>query len=138
MFIKKIVASFLLSLLILSCSGSQDAIEYSYQYLNKKRQDAYTEVYNYRYKIGADSWRDIEIYVKNEKFTYIITMERYFGHTQNRYVYNSLITPKNFTSDFRKVQSTVNSVQEAIELALSWYIEDIKSVEVPEKNIKYD
>jgi len=115
--------------LLTFCSGSGGAVEYSYQYLDKTRRDALTEVYKYRYKIEEGEWQEIDIYVKNEKFTYVINMEGYFGHTQNRYVYNSLIKSQNFTSQFRLEPETVNSLQEAIELALGIYIQDFKSRE---------
>lgn len=115
---------------ILSCSGAGEAVEYSYQYLEKTRQDAYTEVYKYRYKIAEGEWQDMDIYVKNENFTYIINMEGYFGHVQNRFVYSSLKKSQNFASQFRAVPETVNSLQEAIELALGIYIQDFKAKEL--------
>ena len=115
---------------LISCSASKPPVEYSYQYIDKARQDAYTEVYKYRYKIDEGKWQDIDIYVKNENFDYIINMETYFGQMQNRFVYNSLKKSQNFASQFRVVPETVNSVQEAIELALGIYIEDFKTKEV--------
>ena len=117
-------------LLLASCSSSKPPIEYSYQYIDKTRQDAYTEVYKYKYKITDGEWQDIDIYVKNDNFTYIINMENYFGQMQNRFVYNSLKKSQNFASQFRAVPETVNSVQEAIELALGIYIQDFKAKEL--------
>ena len=117
-------------MIILSCSGSGGAVEYSYQYIDKTRHDALTEIYKYRYKIAEGEWQDIDIYVKNEKFTYVINMEGYFGHQRNRYVYNSLITSQNFTSQFNLEPKTAHSIEEAIELALGMYIQDTKSKEV--------
>jgi len=114
---------------ILSCSGSGGAIEYSYQYIDKSRQDAYTELYKYKYKVAEGEWQDIDIYVKNKKFTYIINMEGYFGHIQNRYIYNSLKKSQNFTSQYSMEPKNVNSVQEAIELALGMHIQNVKSKE---------
>ncbi len=38
--------------LITSCSGSQEAVSYSYEKLDQKRQDAYTEVWTYRYSVA--------------------------------------------------------------------------------------
>jgi len=127
-----IIHCFALILIIIlsSCSGSKPPVEYSYQYIEKTRQDAYTEVYKYRYKISDGDWQDIDIYVKNDNFTYIINMETYFGQMQNRFVYNSLKKSQNFASQFRAVPETVNSLQEAIELALGIYIQDFKSKEV--------
>jgi len=122
-----IVISFVV---VLSCSASKPPLEYSYQYIDKTRQDAYTEVYKYSYKIADGEWQDIDIYVKNDNFNYIINMETYFGQTQNRFVYNSLKKSQNFTSQFRAVPETVNSLQEAIEMALGIYIEDFKAKEV--------
>jgi hypothetical protein len=117
-------------LLAITCSTSGGAVDYSYQYLEKVRQDAYTEVYKYRYKIAEGEWQDIDIYVKNENFDYIINMEGYFGQMQNRFVYNSLKKSQNFASQFRAVPETVNSLQEAIELALGIYIQDFKAKEL--------
>jgi hypothetical protein len=117
-------------LLAITCSTSGGAVDYSYQYLEKVRQDAYTEVYKYRYKIAEGQWQDIDIYVKNENFDYIINMEGYFGQMQNRFVYNSLKKSQNFASQFRAVPETVNSLQEAIELALGIYIQDFKAKEL--------
>jgi len=122
--------SLILFLSIFSCSASQPPVEYSYQYLEKVRQDAYTEIYKYRYKIADGEWKDIDIYVKNENLTYIINMETYFGQMQNRFVYNSLKRSQNFTSQFNLEPETVNDIQEAIELALGIYIQDFKSKEI--------
>ncbi|NNL22401.1 MAG: hypothetical protein HKO83_13870, partial [Ignavibacteriaceae bacterium] len=98
--------------------------------LEKVRQDAFTEIYKYRYKIAEGEWQDIDIYVKNENFDYIINMETYFGQMQNRFVYNSLEKSQNFASQYRAVPETVNSLQEAIELALGIYIQDFKAKEL--------
>ena len=126
-----LLSLFTVSLLFLiSCSASKPPVEYSYQYIDKTRQDAYTEVYKYKYKIADGEWQDIDIYVKNEKMTYIINMENYFGQMQNRFIYNSLKKSQNFTSQYRAVPETVNSLQEAIELALGIYIEDFKAKEI--------
>ena len=122
--------AFILILILSSCSASQPPVEYSYQYIDKTRQDAYAEVYKYKYKIAEGEWQNIDIYVKNDNFTYIINMETYFGQMQNRFVYNSLKKSQNFASQFRAVPETVNSLQEAIELALGIYIQDFKSKEV--------
>jgi hypothetical protein len=125
-----------LILVFISCSASKPPLEYSYQYLDKTRQDAYTEVYKYQYKIADGEWQDIDIYVKNENFTYIINMENYFGQMQNRFIYNSLKKSQNFASQFRAVPETVKSIEEAIELALGIYIQDFKSKRSNESRFK--
>ncbi len=112
--------------IILSCSGSQEAVSYSYEKLDQKRQDAYTEVWTYRYSVAEEPWEEIKIYVKNEKQIYIINVGTYFGHQENRYVYNSLKRPQNFVSQSRIDPGTVYSLEEAVETALSWFVEDRK------------
>ena len=112
--------------LITSCSGSQEAVSYSYEKLDQKRQDAYTEVWTYRYSVAEEPWEEIKIYVKNEKLTYIINVGTYFGHQENRYVYNSLKRPQNFVSQSRIDPGTVYSLEEAVAMALSWFVEDRK------------
>lgn len=130
-----VLNTFLIQLLI-TCSGSQEAINYSFEKLNQKRKDAYTEVWTYRYSVDEEPWEEIKIYVKNENQTYIINVGTYFGNTQNRYVYNSLKRPQNFISQSRIEAGTVNSLDEAVQMALSWYIEDQKIYRRPKKNIE--
>ena len=113
-----------ISLLFVSCSGSQEAVSYSYEKLGQERQDGYTEVWTYRYSVAEEPWQEVKIYVKNENLTYIINIGTYFGHQENRYVYNSLVRPQNFVSESRIEPGTAYSVEEAVALALSWYIED--------------
>jgi len=113
-----------ISLLFVSCSGSQEAVSYSYEKLGQKRQDGYTEVWTYRYSVAEEPWKEVKIYVKNEKQTYIINVGTYFGHQENRYVYNSLVRPQNFVSESRIEPGTAYSLEEAVALALSWYVED--------------
>jgi hypothetical protein len=119
--------------LFISCSGSQEAVSYSYEKLDQKRQDAYTEVWTYRYSVAEEPWEEIKIYVKDEKLTYIINIGTYFGHQENRYVYNSLVRPQNFVSESRIEPGTAYSLEEAVALALSWYIEDMKIKGGPNK-----
>ena len=124
---KNLVISGLLifvSQLFVSCSGSQEAVSYSYEKLDQKRQDAYTEVWTYRYSVAEEPWEEVKIYVKNENMTYIINVGTYFGHQENRYVYNSLKRPQNFVSESRIEPGTVYSLEEAVEMALSWFVED--------------
>jgi hypothetical protein len=128
-----LVVVIFISLFFFSCSGSQEAVSYSYEKLDQKRQDAYTEVWTYRYSVAEEPWEEVKIYVKNEKLTYIINVGTYFGHQENRYVYNSLKRPQNFVSQSRIDPGTVYSLEEAVALALSWYIEDNKIMSGPNK-----
>ncbi len=126
---KNLVISVLLifvSQLFVSCSGSQEAVSYSYEKLDQKRQDAYTEVWTYRYSVAEEPWEEVKIYVKDEKRIYIINVGTYFGHQENRYVYNSLVRPQNFVSQSRIEPGTAYSLEEAVALALSWVVEDKK------------
>jgi hypothetical protein len=118
---------------IVSCSGSQESVSYSYEKLGQKRQDGYTEIWTYRYSVAEEPWQEIDIYVKNEKLTYIINVGTYFGHQENRYVYNSLVRPQNFVSQSRIEPGTAYSLEEAVALALSWYLEDRKIMGGPNK-----
>ena len=122
-----------ISLLFVSCSGSQEAVSYSYEKLDQVRQDAYTEVWTYRYSVAEEPWQEVKIYVKNEKLTYIINIGTYFGHQENRYVYNSMVRPQNFVSESRIEPGTAYSLEEAVALALSWYLEDQKIMGGPNK-----
>ena len=128
-----VIVVIFISLLFVSCSGSQEAVSYSYEKLGQVRQDAYTEVWTYRYSVAEDPWQEVKIYVKNEQLTYIINVGTYFGHQENRYVYNSLVRPQNFVSESRIEPGTVYSLEEAVAMALSWYLEDRKIMGGPNK-----
>ena len=121
------VIIFFLIQIIISCASSQEAVSYSYEKLDQKRQDAYTEVWTYRYSVAEGPWEEIKVYVKNDKMTYIINVGTYFGHQENRYVYNSIKRPPNFVSQSRIEHGSVYSLEEAVETALSWFIEDNKA-----------
>jgi len=129
------VIIFLFMQLIISCASSQEAISYSYEKIDEERQTAYTEIWIYRYSIANGPWEEIKVYVLNEKLTYIINVEmnpgliweNWGGHLGNSYVYYSMKRPPNFTSKTRSEQGRVNSLEEAIETALRWYIEDYKA-----------
>jgi len=116
----------------MSCASSQEAVSYSYEKIDEKRQDTYTEVWTYRYSVTDGPWEEIKIYVRNDKMTYIINVGTYpgiafanwVGHKENRYVYDSMKHQQNFVSKTRVEQGSVNSLEESVETALSWYIED--------------
>ena len=131
-FMSAVVLIFIFQLIV-ACSGSQEAVSYSYEKLGQERQDGYTEVWTYRYSVAEEPWEEVKIYVKNEKMTYIINIGTYFGHQENRYVYNSLVRPQNFVSESRIEPGTAYSLEEAVALALSWYIEDMKIKGGPNK-----
>ena len=113
--------------IIISCASSRETVSYSYEKLDQKRQDGYTEVWTYRYSVAEGPWEEIKVYVKNDKMTYIINVGTYFGHQENRYIYNSMKRPPNFVSQSRIEQGSVYSLDEAVETALSWFIEDNKA-----------
>ena len=113
--------------IIMSCASSQETVSYSYEKIDERRQDANTEVWTYRYSLADGPWEEIKVYVRNQKMTYKINVGTYFGHQENSYVYNSLKQPQNFISQSRIEPGTVNSLNEAVEMALSWFIEDNKT-----------
>ena len=123
---------FFLMQIIMSCASSQEAASYSYEKIDEERQDTYTEVWTYRYSLTDGPWEEIKIYVGNDKMIYIINVGTYpgiafenrVGHKENRYVYESMKHQQNFESKSRVELGTVNSLEEAVETALSCFIED--------------
>ena len=115
----------------MSCASSQEAASYSYEKIDEERQNSYTEVWTYKYSVTDGPWEEIKIYVRDDKMTYIINVEIYPGIAfvnrrpeDNSYVYDSMKHQQNFESKTRVEQGSVNSLEEAVETALSWYIED--------------
>ena len=126
------VIIFFLMQLIMSCASSQKAASYSYEKIDVERQNTPTEIWTYRYSVTDGPWEEIKIYVSIDKMTYIIMVGTYpgisydirAGHKENSYVYDSMKHQQNFVSKTRVEQGSVNSLEEAVETALSWYIED--------------
>ncbi len=125
---------FFLIQIIMSCASSQETVNYSYQKMDVKKQDAYTEVWNYRYSVADGPWEDINVYIRYDKLNYIINVDtdpglvlaNWRGPKENEYVYNTMKHPPtlNFASQTRAEQRSVNSLEEAVKAALSWFIED--------------
>jgi hypothetical protein len=119
---------------IMSCASSREAVNYSYQKIDATRQDASREIWTYRYSIADGLWEEIKVYVLNENQSYVINVEmnsslilpNWGGNLEKSYVYYYMKSPPNFVSETRVQQGRVYSLEEAVETALSWYIEDNK------------
>jgi hypothetical protein len=126
------VIIFFLMQLIISCASSQEAASYSYEKIDEERQNTITEIWTYRYSLTDGPWEEIKIYVSIDKMTYIINVGTYpgisfdarAGYKEYSYVYDSMKHQQNFVNKNRVEQGSVNSLEEAVETALSWYIED--------------
>jgi hypothetical protein len=123
---------FFLIQIIIACASSQEAVNYSYQKIDATRQDASREIWTYRYSVDNGPWEEIKIYVFNENQSYVINVEmntslnlpNWGGNLEKSYLYYYMKSPPNFVSKTRFEQGRVNSLEEAVETALSWYIED--------------
>ncbi len=121
----------------MSCSSSQEAVSFSYEKIDEKRQDAYTEVWTYKYSVANGPWEEIKVYLRGGPKTYIIfvvtdpamVLSNWGGRTDNKYFYDYMKHPPepNFVSQTRATQGSVRSLEEAVETALSWFIEDNKT-----------
>jgi len=137
------MSSFLICFIV-SCSTSLNSIDYSYKYLNKSRQDPYTEVYKYQYRIGKGEWSSLNIFVYNAihagyaSYTINIGSNISFSSMQqksssfttyqitkspNTFEYNANIKSRNFYYTWEPIVETVSNLQEAIELALNIYLQ---------------
>jgi len=131
----KSVLIFLLTQLIISCASSRETVSYSYEKIDATRQDASREIWTYRYSVDDGPWEEIRIYILNENLSYVINVEmnsslilpNWGGNLEKSYVYYYMKSPPNFVSKTRFEQGRVNSLEEAVETALRWYIEDNKT-----------
>ena len=142
--LQTIIMSSYLFFFIISCSSSQSAINYSYQNLSKSRQDPYTEVYEYKYRIGKGEWSSLNIFVYNSihagyaSYTINIGSNISFSSMQQKsgsfttyqsfkspstFQYNDNIKSRNFYYTWEPIVETVSNLQEAIELALNIYLQ---------------
>lgn len=138
-----IMSSFLI-FFIVSCSASLNSIDYSYKYVSKSRQDPYTEVYKYQYRIGKGAWSSLNIFVYNAihagyaSYTINIGSNISFSSMQqksssfttyqifkspNTFQYSDNIKSRNFYYTWEPIVETVSNLQEAIELSLNIYLQ---------------
>jgi len=131
------VIIFILIQIIMSCASSQEAVGYSYEKIDETKRDVNSsEVWAYRYSVGDGPWEEIKVYVVGLTNTWTIFVDIEpstigtswrWRRADSRCFYDARKRGEpNFSSQTRAEQRSVKSLEEAIETALSWYIEDNK------------
>jgi hypothetical protein len=116
----------LLATLAGACASSRQDVPFTYQFEGRKSQDATSDLYQFRYAISGGEFRPLPVYVGNGTELYVITFETLGGNTMNRFEYSTRAFPNNFRSDLLQQTATVNSLNEAIDLAVRTYIANVK------------
>lgn len=121
-----LLAVALLASLMGACASSRQDVPLTYQFEGRKSLDAESDLYQFRYTIGGGDVRPLPVYVKNARELYVITFETQGGNTMNRFEYSTRAFPNNFRSELLQQTATVNSLNEAIDLAVRTYISSVK------------
>ena len=115
----------------IACSSTA-GIDVSYRFLGRSANDATTDIYRYEYSAEGGPFKTLDIYVKQDKQMYVLTMERNVGNIHNQFTYNEALTRNNLYSDSRSEKFTVTSLKEAIEKSMLIYIDDKENTNPPE------
>lgn len=117
---------FALLALLGGCASSRTEVPFTYQFEGRKAYDAVTDLYQFRYAIAGGDFVPLAVYVQNGHDLNVITFETAQGNITNRFEYSTRTFPKNFRSDLLQQAATVNSLNEAIDLAVRTYISSVK------------
>ena len=116
----------LIAFLFSSCGASGPSADLAYKFVNKRGIGPGIDRYTFAYSINNGPLNNMDIYVYEEFNQYLITPEFVKGQAQTQYEYITDTPNRNFRSPLRMSTDTVNSLEEAIQKALMWYIEDFK------------
>jgi hypothetical protein len=126
---------FLLSLifpvLVAACSSTA-GVEVSYRFIGRDSYDAITDIYRYEYSVEGGEMKKLDIYVKQDKQQYLLTMGSNVGNIHNRFFYNESEIRNNLYSESRSEKYTVTSLKEAIEQAMLVWIDDTQNTNPPD------
>jgi len=103
-------------------SGAED--KYAFKFLESKLYNLKTEIWTYQIYKNEEPLRVMHVYVTDGFDGARILVDSDFNTSWNMYLYSKSRSVDNFTDSFRMQESTVNSLQEAVNLAVDHYIQD--------------
>ena len=133
-----IISVLVLSFLLSNCGASGPKADLAYKFVSKRGIGPGIERYTFAYSVNNGPMQNMDMYVYEEYNNYLISPEFVKSQAQTTYLYNTTEPNKNFTSPFRMSTDTVKDLQEAIQKAMLWYIEDFKLDAIEKEQKKID
>lgn len=133
-----IIFVLVLSFLLSNCSASGPKADLAYKFVSKRGIATGTDRYTFAYSVNNGPMQNMDIYVYEEYNNYLISPEFVKSQAQTTYLYDTTEPNRNFTSTLRMSKDTVNNLQEAIQKAMLWYIEDFKLDAINKEQEKKD
>ena len=121
-----IISVLVLSFLVSNCGASGPKADLAYKFVSKRGIGPGIERYIFAYSVNNGPLQNMDIYVYEDYNNFLISPEFIKSQAQTTYLYDTTELNRNFTSPFRMSKDTVKDLQEAIQKALLWYIEDFK------------
>ena len=109
-----------------SCGASGPSADLAYKFVNKRGIGAGIDRYTFAYSVNNGPLQNMDIYVYDDMGNFLIAPEFVKGQALTTYLYDTTTPNRNFKSPLRMSTDTVNNLEEAIQKALMWYIEDFK------------
>lgn len=81
-------------------------------------------VFVYEYQIGEQDFKELKVFTNNLNGIYIMKVGSKVPNMKTEYVYNTLGGSPNFMNIILNIEDNVNSLKEAADLAVSYYLEN--------------
>ena len=106
------------------CSNQELIKDNKIEFLSKTQLNDQTTIYNFRYRFNEKAWMEIPAYVKQQNNGYNISVNQPHSNNLNTNIYNPDIDEENLIISDRIRRETVNSLEEAIEKSILFYLSD--------------
>lgn len=120
--IRKLMIFVVLSLLI-GCSAAETG-NYTYSFIRPEVELANPKVYLYEVKIGDRDTRELRVYLNNSRDAYFIIVDSEKETGKNSFIYRKKEFLNNFENIYRKETLTIDRLSDAMDQAVSQYIQD--------------
>ncbi|MBU2492168.1 MAG: hypothetical protein KJ571_06040 [Bacteroidetes bacterium] len=123
---KPVLLLFIILQIILfnGCSNQELTKDSKIEFLSKSKVNDHTTIYKYKFQFNGKAWMEIPAYVKKENNKYEISVNQPPANNLNKNIYTPEIDEGNLIISNRIRHETVNSLEEAIEKSILFYLSD--------------
>ena len=122
---KQLFILFLFAVICIGCSASvSDEGNYNYRYIRQEVEVGNPKVHLYEVKVGNQDRRELRVYAHDNRDQIYFIVDNLKETGKNSYEYKKKEFTNNFYNFYRKQYLTISSFDDAMDKAVSQYIQD--------------